>query len=86
MAPNKPYGYNGRGLSYLALGDDDNAFDDFNTAIRLDNELAESWANQALVYERRGELQKAARSYAEAARLDPNYQPAQEGLERTRGT
>ena len=46
--------------------------------------MAESWANQALVYERRGEKDKAAKSYARAVQLDPNYKPAVDGLSRTR--
>ena len=44
--------------------------------------VAESWANQALVYERRGELANARDSYRQALRLDPEYQPARSGLER----
>ena len=75
---------NGRGLSYLATNDEDNAFADFNTAIKLDGTIAESWANQALVYERRGEKQKAAMYYGEAVRLVPYYGPAKEGLARVR--
>ena len=59
--------------------------EDFNTAITLDGRIAESWANQALIYERRGEMAKAARSYSQALRLDPNYAPAKTGLARTRG-
>ena len=55
------------------------------TAINLDGKLAESWANQALIYERRGEMNKASKSYAQALRLDPNYKPAKDGLARTRG-
>lgn len=69
----------------MALNDYDNAFDDFNTAITLDQGVAESWANQALVYEHRGEKAKAASSYSKAVQLDPRYQPAKDGLSRTRG-
>ena len=47
--------------------------------------IAESWANQALVYERRGDKKRAPRSYSHAAQLDPNYKPARDGLARTRG-
>ena len=64
---------------------DATALEDFNTAIKLDGKVAESWANQALVYERRGEKDKAAKSYQQAVRLDPNYQPAVDGLARTKG-
>ena len=46
--------------------------------------IAESWANQALIYERRGDKAKAAKSYQQAVRLDPNYQPAVDGLARTK--
>jgi tetratricopeptide (TPR) repeat protein len=56
LAPNSPEPYNGRGISYVALNDDENAFADFNRAIELDQRVAESWANQALIYERRGRL------------------------------
>ena len=66
------------------MNDDDNAFADFNQAIRLDGRIAESWANQGLVYEKRGEKAKAAKSYQQAVRLDPNYKPAVDGLARTR--
>jgi Flp pilus assembly protein TadD len=69
----------------VALGDYDNAFDDFNTAITLDGNVAESWSNQALVYEQRGDKAKAANSYSRAIQLDANYQPAKAGLARTRG-
>ncbi|MGO6907464.1 tetratricopeptide repeat protein, partial [Rhizobium ruizarguesonis] len=64
------------------LNDDDNAFADFNHAIELNGNIAESWANQALVYERRGDKAKAARSYRHAIGLDPKYQPARDGLAR----
>ena len=76
--------YNNRGLSYLALGDEENAFTDINKSLDLDKNIAEAWVNQALIYERRGELTKARRSYARAAQLDPKYKPAQDGLARVR--
>ena len=37
-------------------------FADFNTAIGLDGNVAESWANQAAVYERQGDRARAAKS------------------------
>ena len=86
LSPESPEPYNGRGISYMALGDDENAFADFNLAIKLDDRKAESWANQALVYEKRGDMKKARASYSRAAALDPNYGPARAGLERTRGS
>ena len=85
LSPSSAEPYNGRGLSYAAQGDDDNAFADFNTAINLDGNNAESWTNQALIYERRGDMAKAAKSYSHAVRLDPKYQPAKDGVARTRG-
>ncbi|MBV2187537.1 MAG: tetratricopeptide repeat protein, partial [Rhizobium sp.] len=41
--------------------------------------------NQALIYERRGDKARAAKSYSHALSLDPKYLPAQQGLARTRG-
>ena len=86
LAPDAAEPYNGRGVSYLALGDEDNAFADFNTAIKLDEDNAEGWANQALVYERRGDKARARKSYQQAVKLDPNYGPAVAGLDRTKGS
>ncbi|TKB34441.1 MAG: tetratricopeptide repeat protein, partial [Mesorhizobium sp.] len=69
--------------SYLAMNDEDNAFADFNMAIKLDGKNAEAWSNQALIYERRGDKVRAAKSYREAVHLNPTYQPAKDGLART---
>ena len=71
LQPSAPEPYNGRGLSYVAL--------------RLDENLAESWANQALVYEKQGELAKAKKSYQRALQLDGQYEPARSGLARVGG-
>ncbi len=72
-------------MSYVALNNDDNAFADFNHAIELNDKIAESWSNQALVYERRGDKARAYKSYNHAVRLDPNYKPAIDGASRNRG-
>ena len=85
MQPSAPEPYNGRGLSYVALNQLDNAFDDFNYALRLDENLAESWANQALVYEKQGDMAKAKKSYHRALQLDSQYEPARSGLARVGG-
>ena len=79
-----PEPYSGRGVSYLALGDEENAFTDFNTALKLDDKSAEYWTNQAIIYERKGEKARAFKSYARAAQLDQNYRPAKDGMARTR--
>ena len=84
LSPNSPEPYNGRGISYVAQNDDDNAFSDFNTAINLNAKIAESWANQALVYERKGDKVKAAKSYSHALSLDTKYEPARAGLARVK--
>ncbi len=48
--------------------------------------MAESWANQALVYEKQGDLPKAKKSYQRALQLDPKYEPARTGLQRVGGS
>ena len=86
LAPSAAEPYNGRGVSYLALGDEDNAFADFNPAIKLDEHSAEGWANQAVIFERRGDKARARKSFQQAVKLDPSYGPAVAGLDRTRGS
>ena len=62
----------------------ENALEDFNTALKLDDRYAEAWTNQALVYEQRGNKKRAFKSYARAVALKPDYAPAREGMSRTR--
>ena len=78
--------YNGRGLSYFALGDAKTALDDFNEAVKRDRQSFQAWTNQGLALEQLGDRQKAFAAFARAASLSPNYQPAKEGMRRTTGS
>jgi Tfp pilus assembly protein PilF len=75
--------YDGRGLSYLALGDAKNALDDFNEAVKRDRSSFQAWTNQGLALEQLGDRQKAFAAFARASSLNPNYQPAKDGMRRT---
>ena len=61
------------------MNDEDNAFADFNIAIKLDGKIAESWANQAAIYERRGDKARAAKSYPAQRQLDPRLPAGHRG-------
>ena len=77
--------YDGRGLSYLALGDARSALDDFNEAVKRDRSSYNAWTNQGLALEALGERQKAFAAFARAANLNSGYQPAKDGMRRTQG-
>ena len=66
------------------MNDEDNAFADFNTAIKLDGKIAESWANQALVYERRGDKAKPRNPTPGRCGSTPTTSRPVDGLARTR--
>jgi Tfp pilus assembly protein PilF len=85
MSPGAAEPYDGRGLSYLALGDARSALDDFNEAVKRDRQSFTAWTNQGLALERLGDRQQAYAAFARAASLNPNYQPAAEGMRRTQG-
>ena len=83
LAPRISEPYDGRGLSYLALGDTRTALDDFNEAVKLDRNSFQAWTNQGLALEQLGKRQKANAAFARAANLNPTYQPAKDGMRRT---
>jgi Flp pilus assembly protein TadD len=45
----------------------------------------EAWTSRGLAYEKLGDKEKAAGSYARALNIDQNFQPAQAGFRRVGG-
>jgi tetratricopeptide (TPR) repeat protein len=72
--PSYASAYIGRGIVYREQGRHSQALEDFNKAIGLQPENAD--------YERLGQKDKAAGSYAKALNVNDKYQPAKEGFTR----
>ena len=66
----------------MATGKNDQAIEDFNAALNVDNKNADAWAGLGLAYERSGNRQKAAESYRRALALAPGNPVAKEGASR----
>ncbi len=77
--------YLARALSYLAAGNDSAAASDLDQAVQLDPTDPKAWASRGLAYERLGQNDKAAGSYAKALNLNDKYAPAVAGFARVGG-
>ena len=86
MSPKTAEPFDGRGLSYLALGDYKAALENFNEAVKLDRSSYAAWTNQGLALERLGDRERAFAAFAKAANLNPSYGPAKDGMKRTSPT
>ena len=83
MSPSNLEPFEGRGLSYLAIGDYKAALEDFNEVVKRDRNSYTGWTNQGLALEKLGERDKAFAAFSKAAALNPNYRPAIDGMKRT---
>jgi Tfp pilus assembly protein PilF len=72
-------------LSYLAVGDNKSAASNLDEAVQADPTSAKAWASRGLAYERLGQKEKAAGSYAKALNINDKYPPAQTGFARVGG-
>jgi tetratricopeptide (TPR) repeat protein len=69
-----------------ALGRDDEALAEAETAVRLGPLEPEGYMNRALLFERRGDRERALADYRAAAQCNPGYEPARRALVRLTGT
>jgi Tfp pilus assembly protein PilF len=74
-----------RALSYLALGQAKEAAADLDEAVQDDPQNPQLWMNRGLAYERLGDRNKAAASYARAIGLRPGDEAARTGFARVGG-
>jgi Tfp pilus assembly protein PilF len=74
-----------RALSYLAVGDAKAAASDLDAAVQAQPQNLKAWASRGLAYERLGERERAAGSYAKALNINDKYQPAIAGFARVGG-
>ncbi len=69
-------GYLCRANAYRKLGQDQLAIEDYNEAIRMKPDFAESYASRGGTYSNLGQDQLAIEDYSEALRLEPNFAEA----------
>ncbi|MCC7348678.1 MAG: tetratricopeptide repeat protein [Variibacter sp.] len=74
-----------RGQSHIAMNDFKAAAADLDEAVQRDPESLQAWVTRGLAYERLGDKEKAAGSYARALNLRQNYEPAKQGFARVGG-
>ncbi|HMK69709.1 MAG TPA: tetratricopeptide repeat protein [Xanthobacteraceae bacterium] len=77
--------YVARALSYLAVGDAKSAASDLDEAVQTEPQSLQAWTSRGLAYERLGEKDKAAGSYAKALNINEKYEPAKVGFARVGG-
>ncbi|HXW48869.1 MAG TPA: tetratricopeptide repeat protein, partial [Xanthobacteraceae bacterium] len=77
--------YVARALSYLAIADNKSAAQDLDVAVQSDPLNLRAWTSRGLAYERLGQKDKAAGSYAKALNINDKYQPAKDGFARVGG-
>ena len=74
-----------RALSYLAVGDAKSAASDLDEAVQMQPQNLQAWTSRGLAYERLGQKEKAAGSYAKALNINEKYEPARTGFARVGG-
>ena len=74
-----------RALSYLAIGDAKSAASDLDDAVQIDPGNLQAWTSRGLAYERLGQKDKAAGSYAKALNINEKYEQARAGFARVGG-
>ena len=62
-----------------------NAASDLDDAVTIAPQNVQAWTSRGLAYERLGDKEKAAGSYARAMNIDQSYQPARTGFDRVGG-
>ncbi|AEB94811.1 tetratricopeptide repeat protein [Metallosphaera cuprina] len=65
-----------RGLTKIALGDEQNAEKDLDVAINLNPYYAEAYLNKGILTENRGDINRAIELYSKSIDLRPNYKEA----------
>jgi Tfp pilus assembly protein PilF len=69
----------------MAVKNYKDAVGDLDQAVNIDPQNIQAWIARGLAYERLGDKQKAAGSYARAINIDENSQAARAGFARVGG-
>lgn len=83
--PEDPSLYTSLAGALGALGRYDEAMEQLAKAIEITPLNAEAYHNRAVIYERRGETEKAVADYSTALRYQPSYEPSRQALMRLTG-
>ena len=75
IGPEKNF-YGWRGVSYINLGQFENAIQDYTSEIALFDGSAVDYVNRGVSYDALGQRQNAVNDYTKAIQLDPNYAAA----------
>lgn len=82
IKPDDPRTIHNWGLALLAQGNLDEAIVYFNKVLRTED-WPDAYCNLALIYTQQGKYDLAIQNYNQALKIDPDFVPAHEGLERT---
>lgn len=74
-----------RGLSHIAMNDFKAAAADLDLAVQGEPDNLQAWVSRGLAYERLGDKEKSAGSYARALQIRQNFEPARAGFARVGG-
>jgi len=69
----------------MAIRDYKAAVGDLDNAVSVEPNNLQAWTNRGLAYERLGDKERAAGSYAKALALNKDYEPAKTGFSRVGG-
>lgn len=72
-------------MSRLALNDPKAAASDLDDAVTVEPQNLNAWTSRGLAYERLGDKEKAAGSYARALNISKEHDPAKKGFARVGG-
>jgi Tfp pilus assembly protein PilF len=74
-----------RALSYIAVNEPQSATSDLDDAVQVEPQNIAAWVARGLAYERLGQQDKAAGSYAKALNIKRDHEPARAGFTRVGG-
>jgi tetratricopeptide (TPR) repeat protein len=81
MNPAAGYAYENRALAHKSMGNRDLALADLSRALSVNSRSARALTFRAQIYIADGDLDRAIAEFKQALAIDPNFKPAQMGLQ-----
>ena len=69
----------------MAINNFQGAANDLDSAVQAEPQNVQAWTTRAFAYEKLGDKEKAAGSYARALNINKNHEPAKQGFARVGG-